>query len=185
MEVDIKNMLTYFILSDTIYSRFKGKSRTHLPTKAKPTLTPADAQIIHSLGTSVTETSKLKKSCSKTSKNSGDCQKRQKFLLKDCLRSTIVKRQKLYGDLRSSVTLDKGFGKLNNNISEEQKQILKMEFYDEDENLSPQIYTRVQKWISQHDFKVDEMKKDPEGETVSRCIDKQSKIRYKYTVIIK
>lgn len=168
-------MITYLILSDPFYSQFKGKSRTHLPTKGKPTLTPADAQIIHSLGTSVTQTSKLKKSCSNTFKNSGDCQKRQKFSLKDCLRSTIEKRQTLYGDLRSSVTLDKGFGKLNNNnITEEQKQILKMEFYDDDENLSPQIYTRVQKWISQHDFKVDEMKKDPEGETVSRCIEKQS-----------
>ena len=45
-----------------------------------------------------------------------------------------------------------------------------MEYYDDADTISPQTFTRVQKWISQHDFKSDEVKKEVEGETVSFSI---------------
>ncbi|XP_030753710.1 F-actin-monooxygenase Mical-like isoform X2 [Sitophilus oryzae] len=45
---------------------------------------------------------------------------------------------------------------------------LSMAYLDDCDSISPQSFSRVQNWISQHDFK-DEVKKDPDDDTLFTC----------------
>ncbi|KAL1516883.1 hypothetical protein ABEB36_000720 [Hypothenemus hampei] len=118
---------------------FREKTKKRLQVKKKPSMSCVDKQIINSLGAN--ETSTLK---SKRAPRDDHFKKKINFLFQTGIRKTRNCHESLPCDSKK----------------------LKMDFFEENHNFTPLVYSRVQNWISQHDFNPDEVKQDTEGTSI-------------------
>ncbi|XP_048525336.1 F-actin-monooxygenase Mical [Dendroctonus ponderosae] len=128
-------------------------------------LTPADRQIIDSLG--ITGESDSRKTCHQQTSHNRQVERARKF--------SFGRRQRLYGDHRPAKESN-NLPPLSGSVGAERE--IEMEFFDDAKNVSPKMNTRVQKWISQHDFKADEGKKGLEAETTVTRAQRKRKGEY-------